>query len=428
MNPILIKNAVLINPQSTWHNQKVNIGVSQGKVKEITTSELVVEEGALVLDAKGNYIARGFVDMLGYCSEPGEEWKEDFDSYSKAASAGGFTHAAVLSGTNPLPYSATAIKQVDLYRSTAATRLLPLGLPTLKGEGKEMSEMYDMVQSGAIGFFNGDQPIEDLGLLQRILEYLSTSSAVLYFYPHLQSLAIGGIMHEGQVHVKLGLKGMPVIAETTALNAAIAVAKWLNCKLHITRISTAEAARIAKEHHSENITFSVPVMNLMFNDDALMSFDENYKVLPPLREEADRKALLEGLKNRSIAAVISNHQPQDIEAKQVEFEYAAFGASTLQHTFNLLCTALGAEANPAFIEEVLSASPRKILGLDHGPIALGMEADFTVFSMDEKTRVSKQVNKSRGINDAFIGKELSGRIVATVLGNNIEIAGLSPSY
>lgn len=419
---------MVIDPQSPWHNKKVNLWISNGKVKEISTGEPVSEPGTVILDAEGNYMSRGFVDMLGYCSEPGEEWKEDFTSYSKAASAGGFTHAAVLSGTHPLPYTATAIKQVASYKGGAATRLLPLGLPTLKGEGKEMSEMYDMVQSGAVGFFNGDQPVEDLGLLQRILEYLSTGNAVLYFYPHLQSLAIGGIIHEGQVHVKLGLKGMPAIAETTALNAAIAVAKWLNCKLHITRISTAEAARIAMEHHSENITFSVPVMNLMFNDETLMSFDENYKVLPPLREETDRQALLQGLKNRNIAAVISNHQPQDIEAKQVEFEYAAFGASTLQHTFNILCTALGKEVTPALIEDVLSASPRKILGLGQEPIAPGAEADFTVFSLEQKTAVSRQGNKSKGINDAFIGHELAGRIVATVLGNNIEIAGLSASH
>lgn len=419
MSTIIIQNAVICNPESEFHNKKVSIKVLNGIVEMISETAIVSDDNDVpVIDANSAFLSNGFVDALGFCFEPGEEWKEDLNSFSNAASAGGFTHAALLSGTAPLPYTATAIKQIVNFKSNLPVQLLPLGMPTEKGDGKEMSEMYDMIESGAVGFFNGDTPIEDLGLIQRVLEYLSEHKPVLFFHPFMKSLAIGGLMNEGDVHVKLGLKGIPAIAETTSLNAALAIAQWLDCKIHITRISTKEAADLAIENSNSKISFSVPVMNLLSTDEDLINFDENFKVIPALRAKDDKEALLNALVMGKIKAVVSNHQPQDTEAKKVEFEYSAFGAATIQHTFNLLCTALGENCTSDLIVKVLCDGPRELVNLHNPKFEVGTAADFTLFNINTETEISKEANKSKGVNNPYIGKKVKGNIVATVLNSN----------
>lgn len=415
MNSLLIKNANIIDPNGSFNGMKRDIFIQDGLVNKI--EESIDPNGATVIDVDGAYVSAGWVDSLAFCGEPGEEWKEDLKSLSLAAAAGGYTAVAVQCGNHPYPDSAAAISSILKKSNDLKVEILPYGTATKNKEGKQIAEIFDMFNNGAIAFFDGDHPITHEGLKARIMEYAHNCNAPFMIFPFNPELSGTGAVHEGVQSNAMGLKGIPSISENNEIAAAIELAKWLKTPLRLLRVSTKEAVKLIENGQKEGVEIhaSVPAMNLLYCDEDLKNFDENFKVLPPLRTSEDRAALVQGLLNGTLQSMCSNHTPQDTENKAVEFEYAAFGASTIQSSFSILVQALGESATPEIIAKILGAGNRDFLGLKPQAIGMGAKASFTVFNLNASTEFTVKNNKSKGVNSPAIGKTLPGAVLGTVM-------------
>lgn len=409
----LLQNVRLFDPHSDLHNQRVEILIKDGKIEAM--GEGLGMAAAELVDGEDAYVSVGWLDAFGFCPDPGEPWKESLTSYAAAAQQGGFTQAVALCGTSPKSDNESVIAQVKQVGSALRAELLPWGLGSVQGDGKEMAEVYEMHLAGAVAFTDGIHGSPSLGLRSKLMQYCQSLGLTYAHFPFQKALAPDGKMHEGMINATLGFKGIPAVSETVELLGDIELAKHLNCGLTILGLSTAESVEIIRKAKSEGlkITAAVPVMNLLFTDAALSDFDENLKVLPPLRSEADRKALLLGLLDGTLSAVVSNHQPEDIEAKKVEFDYAAWGAATLGSTFNMMCKAFENERPENWVPLLYSGS-RSFLGMASERIEAGASADLTLFYLDGLYAQGAEKPQSRAYNVPRVDIPLKGRVFATM--------------
>jgi dihydroorotase len=412
MTTILIKSAQVIDIESAHHGKQTDIYIKDGMIEAMGTDLEVQADKEL--NASGLVANTGWLDILSYCGEPGEEWKEDLNSLSRAAQSGGFTHVAVLAGNHPHPDHAAAISALQKAGEDLPVHILPLGNITQQAQGKDMTEFHDMAKAGAVGFSDGDHPISDTGLISRIMEYNAGLKLPVLFFPFDRKLAPGGRMHEGVQSASLGLKGIPAVSESAALEQILQIASWLKVPVRIIRISSAESVDLLRKAKAAGIDVkaAVPAFNLLFTDENLASFDENYKVLPPYRSERDRMALWQGLTDGTIDAVMSNHHAQDIENKAVEFEYAGWGASAVQTVLQAVTG--GGKPDLNLIAATLSSGPRKLMGLPRVSLNPGQPADITLFSPTTEWIFEPSFNYSKGVNQPLLGKTLKGSVTGTV--------------
>ena len=242
MTTILIKSAQIIDPESTYHGRQTDIYIKDGII-EAMGSDLGLQADKEV-NASGLVANTGWLDVLSFCGEPGEEWKEDLNSLAKAAQAGGFTHVSVLAGSHPYPDHAAAISAIQKSSDGLPVHILPLGNVTQQAQGKEMTEFYDMAKAGAAGFSDGDRPISDSGLISRIMEYAAGLKVPVMLFPFDKKLAPSGRMHEGAQSTSLGLKGMPSVSEAAALDQILQIAAWLKVPARVVRVSSAESEEL----------------------------------------------------------------------------------------------------------------------------------------------------------------------------------------
>ncbi|MBL7812960.1 MAG: dihydroorotase [Bacteroidetes bacterium] len=414
MNSLLIRSVQIADPAGSWHGRTADVYVEDGVIVRIGTD--LHQHAENIIQGGGACLSPGWVDALTFCGEPGEEWKETLASLASAAQAGGFTSIAAYCGTHPAPDSAAAISSVLQKASGLPVRILPLGATTVKEEGVDMAELYDMWKAGAVAFTDGEKPLSNNGLKARIMEYAANQNIPVYMYPFCRDLAPGGSMHEGKVSNSLGLKGIPVVSETIALESDLQLAAWLRCPLRIVKISSAAAVdRIRKaKADGADIRVAVAIDNLLYTDENLTAFDENHKVLPPLRTEKDREALWAGLNDGTLDAVVSNHIPQDTESKRVEFDYSAWGSAGIQTMLPALLRA-GNSPDIRVIVTALSYGPRKLLNLPVQTIQEGQPADFTLFSATTEWEFSGQKSLSKAVNIPMLGEKLKGLVLGTVL-------------
>jgi len=412
MTSILIRSAQIIDPESAYHGKQTDIFINHGIIDSMG-SDLGVSAD-IEVNASGQIANTGWLDVLSYCGEPGEEWKEDLNSLSAAAQAGGFTHICVLAGNHPLPDHAAAIASIRKSGEGLPVHFLPLGNITCEAKGLEMAELHDMVRAGAAGFSDGDNPISDTGLISRLMEYASGLKRPILFFPYDKKLAPGGRMHDGVVSTSLGLKGMPAVSESAALEQILQIAAWLKVPVRVVRVSSAETVEIIRKAKASGIDVKavVPALNLLFTDEHLESFNENHKVLPPYRTEKDKAALWQGLSDGAIDAVMSNHHAQDIENKAVEFEYAGWGASSVQTVLQAMTA--GGRPDLNLIASALSSGPRKFMGLPKVSLNPGQPADITLFSPTAEWVFEPSMNYSKGVNQPMLGKTLKGMVAGTV--------------
>ena len=412
MTSILIRSAQIIDPESAYHGKQTDIFINHGIIDSMG-SDLGVSAD-IEVNASGQIANTGWLDVLSYCGEPGEEWKEDLKSLSGAAQAGGFTHVGVLAGNHPLPDHAAAIASIRKSGEGLPVHFLPLGNITCEAKGLEMAELHDMVRAGAAGFSDGDNPISDTGLISRLMEYASGLKTPILFFPYDKKLAPGGRMHDGVVSTSLGLKGMPAVSESAALEQILQISAWLKVPVRVVRVSSAETVEIIRKAKASGIDVkaAVPALNLLFTDENLESFNENHKVLPPYRTEKDKAALWQGLSDGTIDAVMSNHHAQDIENKAVEFEYAGWGASSVQTVLQAMTA--GGRPDLNLIASALSSGPRKLMGLPKVSLNPGQPADITLFSPTAEWIFEPSLNFSKGVNQPMLGKTLKGMVTGTV--------------
>ena len=410
---LLLRGVTVVDSNSKYNQKQTDIFIKDGIIsafgKKIKTEGKFKE-----IDCKGLFISPGWFDMQVSFCDPGFEHKEDIESGVKAAAAGGFTGVAVLPDTNPSLHSKSEIEYILNRAKGKIVDVNTLGAITRKCEGKELAEIYDMHHAGAVAYSDASNPVTDSGVMMRALQYVKLFDGVVFSHPDDVNVSHEGSMNEGVMSTNLGLKGMPSLAEELMVVRDIYLAEYTQSRVHFSLISTARSVDLirAAKKKGVKVTCGVSSMHLFFEDKELAEFDTNFKLNPPLRTKEDVTALKSGLKDGTIDVIVSAHQPQNIELKDVEFEYADFGAINLQTSFALANTAVGKNNSLETIIEKISINPRKILGLAIPTVTEDLEANFTLFSVTDEWNFTSEKNKSKSSNSPLLNKKLMGRAVA----------------
>jgi len=410
---LLIKSATIIDSNSPFNLKIADVLIEKGIITQIAPE---IETDTEIFEAEGKYLSPGFFDLNCNIGEPGLETKEDLYTGTKAAAAGGFTGIALMPNTIPPVHSKSEI-EYSLNRSKKnLVDVYPLGTISHKREGKDLAEMYDMYLSGAKAFSDGNRPVQDAGLMERALLYAQGFDALIFSYPEDTAIAGKAKVNEGEVSTLLGMKGIPSLAEELMIARDLYLAEYTVSRIHFSTISTTRSVELIREakRRGLEVTCDVAAHHLVLTDDALLGFDSLYKVKPPLRTQDDVDALLAGLKDGTIDAIVSQHTPHEVEFKDVELEVAEFGITGLQTALPL---ALKAGLDIGLIVEKMAINPRKILNIDIPVIAEGKEANFVLFDADEVWEYNKNNNRSRSYNSPFIGHNLIGKVLLTCNNN-----------
>lgn len=418
MKSVLITSVKVVLPGNEFDQQVVDVFIEKGKISKIAKSIEVADKNIEIFDGTGNVLSVGFFDLNANFGEPGLETKEDITSGSAAAAAGGFTAVAVMPNTEPAIQSRAEVALIVNIAKGNLVDVLPIGAVSKNRDGHEMAELYDMKQTGAIAFSDGNRSMQQAGLMSRALLYARGFGGLIIAHAEDASMAGGNKMNEGIMSTYLGMKGIPNLAESLMVSRDLYLAEYAEAPIHFTSISTAEAVDLIKKAKGKGIqvTCDVAAHQLVFTDDEIVDFDSNYKVSPPLRTKADAKALIKGLKDGVIDAVVSQHTPHEIEFKNVEFHIAKNGIIGLQTVLPLL---IKAGLNEQQIVEKLAVNSRQIVGLTVPQIKEGEAANLVLFNMNESWVFDQQSNKSKSRNSPLFGKELKGKVKLVI--NNGQI-------
>ncbi|NJL74472.1 MAG: dihydroorotase [Saprospiraceae bacterium] len=418
----LIKQATVIDPTSTLHQQVLDLLIHDGKIVVIAPN--IPSEDALILTFPNLHVSIGWLDIGVQTGEPGLEQREDLQSVTQAAATGGFTAIAVFPNTQPVVHSRTDILFFRNFAKHNLVELFPIGAVTWNTDGKDISEMYDMYQFGAVAFSDGKQSIQHAGVMLRALEYVKSFDGIIVNHPHDQMIAADGQMHEGTMSTTLGLPGIPRLAEELMLYRDLELLAYTQSRLHVQNISTANSVAMIRQAKQKGLRVSAAVsaMNLALTDEALDGFQVQCKVQPPLREWSDIYALIEGLKDGTIDTITSNHVPLELEAKMLEFPYAKTGAVGLETAFAVAHTALGAHYSLSDLITCLTQKSRTLLDIAIPKIAVGESANLTLFDPTKVWMFERQAIRSKSKNSPFIGKEFKGKVLGIIRNDQVMLA------
>lgn len=405
---LFIKGITIADPTSEFNHQTCDVRIENGKFAAIS-KKLTPAKGDQIFEVKGALLSLGFLDLNCAVGDPGLETKEDLQTATAAARAGGFTALAVLPYTKPVVQSKGQVEYILNKVKNNLVDVYPIGAISNELEGKELAELYDMKNAGAVAFSDGDHPIADDGFMSRALQYAQGFGALLMVYPENKSMAGKAQINESKNSILLGMKGLPALAEEMHIARDIYLATYHNSPIHISTISTSGSVALIKRAKKDGvkITCDVAAHQLIFTEDLLDDFDSNYKVKPPLRSKNDNKALLAGLRDGTIDAICTQHRPHEIEFKDVEFEHAAYGIIGLQTALPIL---LQAGLSADLIVEKLAINPRKLLGLQIPCVNVGETANFTIYHPTREWVFDHQANASKSNNSPLLGKTLTGKV------------------
>jgi len=410
---VLLKNIQLIAPRHPFNGKKINILISEGKIKKIG-KEIKAPKNAVTPDVEGACVSIGWMDIGVQTGEPGFEHREDLESICNAAAAGGYTALACQPNTSPIIHSRSEVQYIQNNGKDKIVNFYPIGALSQNCEGKDMSEMYDMHQAGAIAFSDGKHPIQNAGLMMRSLQYVKAFDGIIINEGLDASIVDNGQMNEGEHSTLLGMKGIPHLAEDLMVQRDLYLTEYTQSRLHIANVSTASSVELIRnaKQRGLKVTASVPVLNLAYKDEEMLKFNTNFKVLPPLRGEEDVQALRAGVKDGTIDLVVSNHVPLEQEVKNLEFAYAKFGAIGLETCFGLANHTLNKILTYKKLVERFAYTPRKLFSIPIPEIKEGAMANLTVFHPTKKWTFTKKDIYSKSENSPLIGKELKGKVLA----------------
>lgn len=418
---ILIKNVTIIDARSKHHRKKRDLLIRNGKIESIKSK--IDAPKVKVLQAAGAMVSIGWLDVGVQTGDPGYEHREDLQTVSAAAAAGGYTGIACLPNTSPAIQSKSEVLYLKNNSRNNLVDFFPIGAVSQNCEGGDITEMYDMHHAGAVAFSDGKKSIQDSGLMKRALEYVKAFDGLIINHPHDKSIACNGQINEGVISTSLGMKGISSLSEELMVQRDIYLAEYSNSKLHVANISseTSETLISTAKQNGLNVTSSVSILNLIFSDNEMMDFNTQFKVIPPLRTAKDVKALRKGLKNGTIDIITSNHTPIEEEGKKLEFLNADFGALGLQTTYALYNTHLTRVIKVEKFIDKIAHQPRQILKLDLPKIEEGATANLTIFDPNKKWTFSKKDILSKSKNSPIIGMELKGKVLGVVNNGKIKI-------
>jgi len=417
MNRILIKNGHIVDPGS-GKDGVLDILVEDGKIREVNRNLKV--ENARVIDCTGKYVFPGFIDMHTHLREPGEEYKENISTGSNAALHGGFTTVLAMPNTKP-PIDSRGLVEFIIRRSKEEKKseVFPVGAITKGREGKELAEIGDMREGGAIAFSDDGDWVKNSSIMRRALEYSKIFHTVIISHAEDPDLSRLGVANESALSYKLGLRGKPKESEYIAIFRDIALSRLTGGRLHIAHVSTKESAQLIKMAKEEGlpVTAEVTPHHLIFTEENLEIFDPVYKVNPPLRKNEDREFLIEALKEGVIDVIATDHAPHASFEKEDEFLAAPFGMIWLDFAFSALYTFL-IQKNKLDLKTViqsLTTGPSKILGLDdRGSLEKGKRADIVIFDPEKDIEITRNFLKSKAKNTPLFGNKLKGKVIITI--------------
>ncbi|MFK7810973.1 MAG: dihydroorotase family protein [Maribacter sp.] len=412
---ILLKNATIVDASNkTLHLKKRDILVQNGTINKIA-SKITPPAKTKIITYKNLHVSIGWFDSSVSFGEPGYEERETIENGLKTAGKSGFTDIVLNPNTNPVPDSSSDIVFLKNAAKDSATNLHPLGTLTVKSEGKDLAEMYDMRNVGAVGFYDFKSSVENSNLLKIALQYAQNFDGLVYSFPLDNKIAGKGVANEGEVSTKMGLKGIPALAEELHIARDLQILEYAGGKLHIPTISATNSIKLIADAKKKglDVTCSVAIHNLFVTDEALAEYDTNCKVMPPLRTLKDAKALIKGVKDGVIDFVTSDHIPMNIEEKRVEFDNASFGSTGLESAFGIL--------NQIFDLELVIAlltKGRERYQLETPVIKEGEIACLTIFDPTTKFIFDNQDILSTSKNSMFLKTSMIGRVHGTIQENN----------
>lgn len=412
----LLKSATIIDSSSPFNNQKKDILINNGVIEKIEDS-IPSHSNYTIVALENLHVSCGWFDSSVSFGEPGFEERETIANGLTTAAKSGFTAVGVNSNTNPFIDNKSAVEFLINKSQNFATNLHPIASLTQKSEGKEMAELYDMYQSGAIAFGDYNTSMTNDNLMKVALLYTQNFDGLVLSFPKNNSIAGEGLVNEGINSTKLGLKGIPALAEYLQIARDLFLLEYTGGKLHIPTISTAKSAELIRKAKQKGllVTCSVSAHHLILTDDELHGFDSNIKVTPPLRTQNDCDALIEAINDGTIDMITSDHNPIDIENKKVEFSNADYGTIGLESLFGAVNTVLDLEK----IIDCLTKQPKEIFNIQNHSIAVGNKAEFSLFNPSTKYKFEKKHIYSTSKNSAFLGKELQGKAYGIFSNNQL---------
>jgi len=419
---ILIKNGSIVDAQK-GRIYRGDLYIKDTIIEDIKDVIEIDKKDAIIIDASGMTIMAGLVDMHVHLRDPGFEDRETIESGARAALAGGITSMVCMPNTFPVLDSPSLIKYVIDSGKDTGCSIYPVAAMTAGLEGKDITDMGLLSEAGAIGFSDDGKAVADSKLMFEIMRYSKQFGKPLILHEEVRSFSEHGLMHEGIYSTKLGLEGISRLSDDLMIGRDIALAEASGARIHITHISTFGAVEMIRKAKNSgiDITCDVTAHHLFFNDSHLESFDTNLKVKPPIREARDQKALIEGVADGTIDAIISDHAPHLDTGKNTTFKLAEFGTigleTLLAASYSILCRdkKLGFEK----VARLLGPGPAKIAGIDGGILRKGMRADIAVVDLEAGYKVKKDDFRSRSRNSAFIGQKLYGKIIYTISNGKI---------
>lgn len=414
---VLLKSASIIDPTSKHHLKKRDVLIEHGiflkiaptikndkKIKEINLDQL--------------HISQGWFDSSVCFGEPGFEERETISNGLKVAARSGFTHVAINSNTQPVADHKAAIQYLINEGKKYFINSYPIGALTIQSKNESLAELFDMQNEGAIAFYDYKKPITNPNLLKIALQYTQTFNGLVQSFPFEKKVAINGVVNEEVNSTKLGLKGIPSLAEELQISRDLYLLEYTGGSLHIPTISTKKSVNLIKEAKKKglNVTCSVSINNLVLTDDVLDSYDTNYKLMPPLRTQKDKKALLKGLKDGIIDGVTSDHNPIDIEHKKTEFEHAFYGSIGLESCFGALNQLHPIEETISYLTKLKSRFNIAEHAIEEGNIV-----DISLFNPITNWEFSEKDIQSTSKNAALLKTKMKGKVYGVYTNKKLNI-------
>ncbi|MBD3670276.1 MAG: dihydroorotase [Gammaproteobacteria bacterium] len=418
---ILIQGGHLVDPANGVDAQ-LDLFLEGGLVASVGEAPAGFEPDQ-VIDASGQIVCPGFVDLQARLREPGQEHKGSIDSETRAAARGGITTLCCPPDTSPVIDTPAVAKLVQERADQAArVRVAPIGALTTALEGEQLSEMVTLAEAGCIAFSNADLPVHNTLVLRRAMEYAASHSLLLMLQPQDAWLAAKGCVHEGVVGLRLGLSGIPESAETVELSRILMLVEQTGARVHFGQLSTGRAVQILRQAKRDGLPVSADVAahQLHLTEMDLLDYSSDCHVIPPLRTQRDRDSLREGLRDGTLIAISSDHQPHDADAKLAPFAESEPGISALE-TLLPLTLRLVDEGVLSLEQAIacLTSGPASVIDNHNGHLGVGARADVCIFDPQQHWRLDAQTMQSAGHNTPFLGWDLKGRVTHTLLNGRL---------
>ncbi len=418
----LLANGRLIDPRNGIDGP-ADILVTDGRIEKIITGKKAgLPDDCRIFDLKGLWIMPGLIDMHVHLREPGQEYKETIETGSRAAAAGGFTAVACMPNTSPVNDSEGVTALILAKAAGASCRVYPVGCISRGAKGEELADFGEMQQAGVVAVSDDGMPVVNSQLFKRALEYSANYDLLIISHSEDISLSRGGAMNEGEVSVRLGLRGIPTVAETVSVYRDLAIAEYTGRPVHIAHVSTGEAVDLIRRAKQKKVQVTAETAPHYFTltDKDVGDYDSNAKMNPPLRSEEDRQAIIAGLVDGTLDAIATDHAPHSPLEKDKEFDLSANGIIGLETSLPLTMELVRQKAiDPVKLVELMAVNPATILGVEGGDLSPGSRADITVLDPGKSFTYSEKDIVSKSRNSPFIGRQLTGKAVLTIMGGSI---------